>query len=192
MKDFKQAFEKLFDKYIRFPQQTKDELYSMLKIITIEKGIDIVVQGKPDINDYFLLSGIIREYTINEDAQEVTLNFYDKESIISPNFCRIYNKKSLLSIQTLTECSIGIIKAEELDKYRNINSDFCIASVKMITDLFKDNLHRQISHASQPGIKKLEQFRSHFPSLENYVPHSYIASYLGITNVSLSRLRKQK
>ncbi len=58
----------------------------------------------------------------------------------------------------------------------------------IITKLFKDKLQQQISHALLPGLKRLAQFRSDFPGLENHISHSYISSYLGITNVSLSRL----
>jgi CRP-like cAMP-binding protein len=95
-------------------------------------------------------------------------------------------------IQALSTCTIGFIEAMELEKISDKNTEFFQASALIITKLFKDKLQQQIFHATLPGLKKLTQFRSNFPCLENHIPHSYISSYLGITNVSLSRLRKHK
>lgn len=50
---------------------------------------------------------------------------------------------------------------------------------------------REIQLASLNAKGRLLKFREQFPLLENLVPHPAIASYLGITNVSLSRLRKE-
>ncbi|MEZ4684940.1 MAG: hypothetical protein R3B47_02410 [Bacteroidia bacterium] len=50
---------------------------------------------------------------------------------------------------------------------------------------------KEIQLASLTAKERLIKFRERFPLLENRVPHPTIASYLGITNVSLSRLRKE-
>ena len=50
---------------------------------------------------------------------------------------------------------------------------------------------KEIDQNSLLAKERLSQFRIQYPTLENLIPHPYIASYLGITNVSLSRLRKE-
>jgi hypothetical protein len=192
MNNLKLKFEQIFYSYMKFPKEVLDGLFSLLSIVNIEKGTDIVTLGKPNTKDYFLLNGILREYSFDDEANDVTLNFFNGEAIITPNFCRTYNDISILSIQALSTCTIGIIEASEIERLRTENIDFANGSAMMITKLFKDKLQHQISHATLTGINKLALFRNEFPGLENYVPHPYIASYLGITNVSLSRLRKQK
>jgi len=48
---------------------------------------------------------------------------------------------------------------------------------------------REIGLASLSAKERLLKFREEYPLLENLIPHTHIASYLGITNISLSRLR---
>ncbi|MDO8899631.1 MAG: Crp/Fnr family transcriptional regulator [Bacteroidales bacterium] len=192
MEDTKVIFIELFRSYTDLPLQSLDELFSLLKIRTINKGTDLVYQGKSSTKDYFLLNGILREFLIDDNGNEVTVNFYYNKSFITPNFCRIENKISSFTIQALSNCVIAEIESAELEKYRNRNVVFFNASALIITKLFKDNIERQIVQATYSAKKRLEQFRAKFPGIENYVPHSFIASYLGITNVSLSRLRKLK
>jgi hypothetical protein len=55
----------------------------------------------------------------------------------------------------------------------------------------KKKVEKEIGLASLTAKERLIQFRKDYPFLENLIPHPYIASFLGITNVSLSRLRKE-
>ena len=48
---------------------------------------------------------------------------------------------------------------------------------------------KEIGSASLSAKERLLKFREEYPLLENLIPHTHIASYLGITNISLSRLR---
>lgn len=192
MKDIKVTFIELLRSYADFPLQSLDELFSLLTIITVSKGTDIVSQGKPNTKEYFLLEGILREFLIDENGNEVTINFHYNQSITTPNFCRTLKNTSFFTIQALSNCTIAEIETSKLDKFRSESNVFFNASALIITKLFKNNIQRQIIHATNSGKNKLEQFRNEFKGIENYVPLSFIASYLGITNVSLSRLRKLK
>ncbi len=192
MNDIKVIFIELFRSYADLPEQTLDDLFSLLTISNISKGTDMVSQGKPNTKDYFLLNGILREFLIDDNGNEITINFYYNQSFITPNFCRTEKKLNSFTIHALSNCVIAEIESTELEKYRNENVVFFNASALIITKLFKDNIERQIVQATYSGKKRLEQFRAKFPGIENYVPHSFIASYLGITNVSLSRLRRLK
>jgi hypothetical protein len=53
-------------------------------------------------------------------------------------------------------------------------------------------VEKEISLASLTASERLQVFRKEYPGFENIVPHAAIATYLGITNVSLSRLRGKK
>lgn len=170
-------------------KHTIEELFSLVTIRTLDKGSDLVTEGKRDSKEYFLLDGILREYILDENSVEVTLNFYINESFILPSFCRTNNDISLLSIQALSAVTIAEIEASEHERYRDRNKEFFNTAAMIIGQLFKTRMQRQINLASMSGKEKLTQFRKDFPGLENQISHLHIASYLGLTNVSLSRLR---
>ena len=54
----------------------------------------------------------------------------------------------------------------------------------------KNKVEKEIGQASLTAKERLLKFREQYSSLENLVPHTTIATYLGITNISLSRLRR--
>lgn len=60
----------------------------------------------------------------------------------------------------------------------------------LLNELIKKT-EKEISLGSLSAKDRLINFRNEYSLLENLIPHSIIASYLGITNVSLSRLRKE-
>ena len=154
-----------------------------------KKGEQVVSQGRSDNSEYFIIKGILREYLITEEGVEVTLNFYNK-GIITPNSFRTKGGLSLISLQALTPSEILVTNTNELNELRQRNKEVFSSSSAILAKLFQDKITNQINHASQSATQRLKHFRREFPDLESTVPNNYIASYLGITNVSLSRLRK--
>ncbi|MBU0528409.1 hypothetical protein KKF86_01455 [bacterium] len=192
MNEIKNIFTRIFNKYAPVPLSVIDTLIPLFDICTIEKGTEIASQRKINSKDYFLLRGILREFTIDENGNETTLDFYLGESIIVPNFCRTTNNRSILTIQAQVKSIVAKINVTVFENIRNEYPELIMFSSSVIIDLYKSKLQKQIFHATKSGKEKLEQLRKDFPGIENYVPLPYIASYIGITNVSLSRLRKPK
>jgi CRP-like cAMP-binding protein len=155
----------------------------------IEKDVDFIVKGRQDIFEYFVLSGICRCYLINQEGEEITISFYKEKSVLPPNVTRTSKSYSSLNFQALTNLHICRFKAsrlvelmQEYTEWRNFANTVLFNELKRKTD-------KEVNHASLPAKERLMIFRKEFKNLENLVPHPYIASYLGITNISLSRLR---
>jgi CRP-like cAMP-binding protein len=55
----------------------------------------------------------------------------------------------------------------------------------------KQKVEKEIGMASLTAKERLVKFREQYPLLENIIPHTTISTYLGITNISLSRLRNE-
>jgi len=148
-------------------------------------------ENKNNLNEYFLIEGVLQRFNIDENGNSVTTGFYIGSSVITPNFARIVKNKSLFTLQALTDICIAEIPVTVLDNFRYTNKEFEIFGLKVLQDELSKNILTDIVYRSNNAKERLFLLRKTYPNLENLLPHSIIASYLGITNVSFSRLRNE-
>lgn len=152
----------------------------------------LIEKGKRSLKEYFVIDGIAKSYLLNLDNEEVTLSFFMPESIISPHTTRTRDERSMVNIRALTPLKIACIDAQKFEQLMVDNLEVRHFGNTVLRNELMDKVEKEIGLASLPAIERLKILRQKYPNLENLVPHSDIASYLGITHVSLSRLRKAK
>jgi CRP-like cAMP-binding protein len=141
--------------------------------------------------EYFLLKGIVRSYLTDPEGKDITISFFSTQSVISPHVIRSTNGKSNLNYQALTDIQLATIDAIQFRSLMLENSDIRDFANKVLEKELIGKVQKEIGLTSLTAKERLIHLRQQFPLLENLVPHPYIASYLGITNTSLSRLRKE-
>ena len=149
---------------------------------------------KPNQNEhseYILLNGIVRIFLLNTVGEEITLSFFEENTILPPFVTRTKNGKSLLFGEALTDCTLAKIDAKAFEALMIENLEIREFGNSVMRQELLNKVHKEIRMASWTAKERLLQLRKDFSMLENRIPHPMIASYLGITNVSLSRLRKQ-
>ncbi|HAY3551621.1 Crp/Fnr family transcriptional regulator [Elizabethkingia meningoseptica] len=161
------------------------------EIIELSKNQDIFLEGKKNQSEYLLLSGAVHRYNISEKGDMVTTGFYMSESVITPHFARTSKGKSIFSLQTLTDAVIAEIPVKELDNMRLTNKEFNAFGLRIVEKELAGNFYNEVVFRSYNAKERLLTLRKQFPGIENLVPHHIIASYLGITKVSFSRLRNE-
>lgn len=156
----------------------------------LKTGSIFIEKDKPTRCEYFLLSGICRSFILNPEGEEITISFFNKGSILSPFVTRTISGISTLNFQALTDITIGEMDAVKFEEFMVNNLDIReFGNMVLKTELHK-KVKKEMNLASLTAKERLQIFRKDYPGFENFVPHSAIASFLGITNVSLSRLRK--
>ncbi len=139
--------------------------------------------------EYFALSGICRSYLINPEGEDITISFFLENSVLTPNTARTFNNYSSLNFQALTDMEIGVFNANKLVELMKINPELRSFANSVLQKELILKVKKEINNASLSAKERLIDFRKQLKSLENIIPHPLIASYLGITNISLSRLR---
>lgn len=128
---------------------------------------------------------------MNDKGEIITTGLYMGPRVITPHFARTVNNKNIFSLQALTNVVLLEIPVRQLDELRYNVPEFRLFGQNVLENELAVNLKTDIDYRSLTAKEKLTLLRNAFPGIENLVPHQVIASYLGITNVSLSRLRKE-
>ena len=187
-----QQLQKVIDRYHSNLSQRSSTAFADLCFETRYSGRSMLLKpSQPDRSEYILLNGIARTFLVNTEGEEITLCFFEENTIIPPHVTRTENGKSLLYCEALTDCTFAKMDTKAFETVMIENLEIREFGNSILRQELLNKVQKEIRMASWTAKQRLEQFRKHFSMLENRVPHPMIASYLGITNVSLSRLRKQ-
>ncbi|MCM3630002.1 Crp/Fnr family transcriptional regulator [Paenibacillus glycanilyticus] len=184
----------LFNYMSRLTSLSEEEQQMIVNEIPIEeykKGTVLLRQGEVPTKCYFVLNGCIRQYSIDEEGNEVTSNFYTEEQAIAFFIHHKLDKSSDYAIACVEDSVlvVGDLDAEKdmYTKYTQLES----MTRKMIEENFG---HVQAEFAAFIASSPEERFKAllmNRPSLIDRVPQHQLASFLGITPESLSRIKKR-
>ena len=143
-------------------------------------------------NSFFVTTGCLRSYCIDKNGKEHTLQFAIKDWWIS-DFIAIYNNElATLTVECITDSSIIEFNAKELDRIHSLFPEFEAYQRKNL-ERHVVSLHKRILNQLQlTATERYALFLEQYPDIEQYTPNYHIASYLGITQQSLSRIRVEK
>lgn len=186
----------IFKKYILeitdVPDDIINDILSISSLKQRSRGETLFSKESNFSKEIFILDGIIRVYFIDENGNDNTVGFYENKNFISTNTLR-NNSLSLGYIyQSLTESSYLEI---ESNAFNNLMETYPILKevvhhVKQQEIIRINNRDKCIMGTS--SMEKYDNFLKYYPNLIDKVPHYNIASFLGITPVTLSRIRNKK
>jgi CRP-like cAMP-binding protein len=168
-----------------------EKIVTLAESIQYEKGELITTVGMKNHHEYFVLDGICHSYLSSPEGENITISFFMSESIISPSTTRNQLGHSLINIKALTAVTVVAINATEFEKLMIDDLEIREFGNSVLRNELLEKVQKEISLASYKAKDRLLLLRKKFPMLENKIPHAAIASYLGITTISLSRLRTQ-
>ena len=177
---------------ITLSSKAEEYVVSIGKEKSVSKGDVLIRQGQAVKNTYFVKDGCIRAYCIDKNGKEHTLQFAIKNWWIS-DFMAIYNNElSTLTIECITDSNIIEFNAEKLNGIYSIFPEFEAFQRKNL-ERHVVSLHKRILNQLQlTALERYSMFLEQYPDIEQHTPNFHIASYLGITQQSLSRIRAEK
>lgn len=173
------------DEYLRM------KITSLADPITVRKHTTFDISGSVSL--YVLEDGIIRAYTCEEDGTEITTNFvyrrgqpfYSNASMLSPRMAgvRVYN-------ETLTESHLYHFKINKIINLIQMYTAILKLTRSLINDWFAIQWeHTHILYAYS-AKERYEWFLESYPDLLSKISHKYIASFLNMTPVTMSHVRR--
>lgn len=171
-------------------QQQIELIKGKAQILKLNKEEYFSEAGKIPRYVGFLLKGVVRFCYYNNKAEDITHSFVEENNFVSDQQRFEAQMISSEYIQAETDCDFLVFSKKDWDEIGNI-----IVSWKAIEQLIYRNcllkaIERRSPLVSEDATNRYFLFNEHFPGLVNRVPLSHVASYLGITQQSLSRIRR--
>ncbi|MNZ92167.1 Cyclic nucleotide-binding domain protein [compost metagenome] len=178
-------------KYTSLCEEEQKAIVAEIRIEEFNKGTVLMRQGDVPKHCYFVLKGCVRQYSINEAGKEVTSNFYTEEQAIAVfNHHKTY-KSSEYTFACLEDAVLVVGDLEvEQDMYTKYGQ-LAFMTRKMMEESFgqvQEEFAAFIASTPEERFRDLLRKRAY---LIDRVPHHQLASYLGMTPESFSRIKKR-
>lgn len=172
--------------------EAEEFLYSISKEKTFPKGEVLIREGQIVRRTFFVTSGCLRSYCIDKNGREHTLLFAIKDWWISDYIAIHTDELATLTVECLTESKVIEFNAKELDKIHARFPEF-ESYQRHNLERHVVSLHKRILNQLQLSApERYDLFLKQYPDIEQYTRNYHIASFLGITQQSLSRIRVEK
>jgi CRP-like cAMP-binding protein len=138
----------------------------------------------------FVLEGVLRICYYDNKGQEITRNFVDEHHLLADPRALEYGLASAEYVQAVTDCQLLVFTKRDWDELGHTIVGWSDIVHKMTAKHLIDKLARISPMVAQDATTRYQEFMENYPKLVNRIPLSYLASFLGITQSSLSRIRK--
>ena len=147
--------------------------------------------GKPSNEYLFLENGFMRAFAFDTDGNDVTTNFYANNQVVfevSSFFDRTISKEN---IQALTDCEGWCLTYDQLNNLFHEMPEFRAFGRYILVKGFSALKNRMLSIITETAEERYTKLLQSNSEIFQFAPLKNIASYLGITDTSLSRIRKE-
>lgn len=174
---------------LKDPSQAK-QFATLWATRRVPNGARVATQGTPDKAEVIVLDGAAASLISDAEGRMACVGLYYGPCIVTPNIARTRDGVSLVTIEAQTDTLIATMDADTLSEAMLSDPHVRDWANGVLRAALAQKADREWCLAALGGAQRLAWFRENFPTLEEVFPHTLIASHLGITPVTLSRLRQ--
>ena len=177
-----------FSKFNPLSKKAEKTIADISSIVTIKKNKDLQPIGHTCKTIYFIKNGVARIYYF-KDGIDITESFFFENNIIARVESLFTGKPSRKAIQILEDAEIIAINANQLFKLYDTFPEIERLFRKIFEAAYVDTVNRIEGMQFHSAEERYNALLDQAPTVLKRVALKYVASYLGITQVSLSRIR---
>lgn len=181
----------ILEKYtgLHFDQAVSQLFNEHCTLVGFKKNTIVLSQGESACHLYFIISGLVRAYYLDEDGHDVTKSFAAENDFFSTKGY-ITKSPSLFNVECLEDCQCIRIPYSVLTKIMAISESLSqLFNQYLITSMEQLEI-RTRDLVMKSAEERYRVFLEEYPELEKRINQQYIASYIGIRSGSLSRIKK--
>ncbi|HWA34527.1 MAG TPA: Crp/Fnr family transcriptional regulator [Cyclobacteriaceae bacterium] len=177
-------------KHIALSDAEKSIFTSFLTVKKLRKHQYLLQAGDVCRFETFVNKGLLRAYNVDEDGTERIIMFAPEDWWISDLYSLLTETPSTLHIDALEDTEVACIEKPNLEKLYTEVPKFERFMRIAFQNAFVSQQRRILGAISQTAEERYLSFVEKYPALQQRIPQVQIASYLGITPETLSRVRK--
>lgn len=140
---------------------------------------------------YFLESGFVRSFVLDEGGQEVTTNLFSAPCFVNDFLSFFKQEPTQEQFETLTPCRVWALSYQDMQRQFHTIPEFREFGRMLLVTNYSQLHERMLGMIRDTAETRYRQLLDEHHDLFQHVPLKIIASYLGITDSSLSRIRKE-
>ena len=176
--------------YCQLGNTAMNSLGAVLQKTELPKGSFLITEGKVCNHVYFLEKGCLRGY-YNLDGKEISYWFAFENSFVTSFFSFISRQMGMENIQLIEDCTLWALSYDDLQRLYDEHKDIERLGRIMNERYYVELEERFVGNHFKEARERYENLITRSPHILQRVPLGYVASYLGITQETLSRIRNK-
>ena len=186
-----QNFRNHLSKILGVPIASLEFCSTFYEVKQAKKNEIILREGEISDCTFFVEKGLLRMYSIDKVGKEHVIQFAPENWIISDTTSQLLNEKSRFYIEAIEESTIIVTREGFFEDLSKIYPDVAEKNQRLMFNHIKNLQNRVNALISTTAEERYLEFLKKYPNLILRAPQWMVASYLGITPESLSRVRKE-
>ena len=192
---FKEDYQNLFNLFnaiYPLSEEIKVTIVDNSDLIHVKKKVKLLSVGELSNTIYFIVKGAARIYYLDREGKETNTWFLFENELLISIYSFYTGKPSFEYLETLEDCKLIAVKREKLEEIYLKHMEFNFSGRKL-TEFYHMRNEIQANELRMLNAKeRYQKLMERNPQLFQRVSLGHIASYLGISQETLSRIRKLK
>lgn len=178
-------------KGISFSPEDLRTIDASLRKVELKKGEFLLRNGQTVLHTYYVHEGCLRSFFVDDSGKDHTLQFGIKDWWISDYTALFSAGKSMMNIECIQNATLYQMARKDMEQLYLDIPVFETFFRKKLEKRMEAFHRRTLDNLALPAKERYLSFIKSYPNIERQVKNYHIASYLGITTESLSRIRKE-
>jgi CRP-like cAMP-binding protein len=164
------------------------QIEALLLARTVSAGEHLLRAGEHACSIFFVRSGLLREYYLDEAGRESTRRFCEEGEFSGSLADLLAGGASMVCIEALTVCELWEVDWPAFDALTDAHPCLMKLMRRFAEALYVRKMTREFEMLTLPALERYRRFARDFARLDARLPRHMVASYLGITPIHLSRI----
>lgn len=191
MQDIEQAVRRLAKRYakITIKEDVLDRLIDSGAFVEFPAGDLIVASGDEENKLYLLMDGLIRKYYVDYQGNDLTHQFLEAGQVFSTQHV-VFSGQVICNFEAVEPCRLVCFDYERVQKLMVEDPSLTKIYIGILEETLRIKLVRETALLTETATERYVKLKTEIPDIDQRISHAHIASYIGVTPVSLSRIRR--